>query len=126
MARKQHHRGGVPRRHRVYVRVDGDEMGLFRRVAAARGTSVSLMVVDAVRALAGREDARAEERESPTVEQLRAIRDELHRIGVNVNQIAHNVNRDMRATPADEATAARAVEECRRLLDQTDGIIGRA
>ena len=126
MARKQRRGDGGPRGGRIHVRVSGDELAMFRRVAGERDTTVSRMVVDAVRALAGQADAEAEERSSPTVEQLRAVRAELRRIGANVNQIAHNANRDMRASPADEAMAVLAVRECQRLIERTDALIGRS
>lgn len=39
----------------------------------------------------------------PTVQALREIEYQLRRIGRNVNQIAHNANREMNATIEDEA-----------------------
>lgn len=40
----------------------------------------------------------------------------VRRIGVNVNQITHNVNREMHASERDEATAAHTVRQRRKLI----------
>ena len=46
---------------------------------------------------------RSLQHDSPTVQALREIEYQLRRIGRNVNQIAHNANREMNATIEDEA-----------------------
>ena len=44
----------------------------------------------------------------------------------NVNQIAHNANREMNATIEDEASASYAVRQCRELIDHLDAVIGQS
>ncbi|MFR5260640.1 MAG: plasmid mobilization relaxosome protein MobC, partial [Bifidobacterium longum] len=51
---------------------------------------------------------------------------QLRRIGRNVNQIAHNANREMNATIEDEASASYAVRQCRELIDHLDTVIERS
>ena len=48
----------------------------------------------------------------------------VRRIGVNVNQITHNVNREMHAS--DEATAAHTVRQRRKLIGRLEVIITQA
>lgn len=50
----------------------------------------------------------------------------VRRIGVNVNQIMHNVNREMHASERDEATAARTVRQRRKLIGRLEVIITQA
>lgn len=50
----------------------------------------------------------------------------VRRIGVNVNQIAHNVNREMHASERDEATAAHTVWQRRKLIGRLEVIITQA
>lgn len=48
------------------------------------------------------------------------------RIGVNVNQITHNVNREMHASERDEATAAHTLRQRRKLIGRLEVIITQA
>lgn len=50
----------------------------------------------------------------------------VRRIGVNVNQITHNVNREMHASERDEATAAHTVRQRRKLIGRLAVIITQA
>lgn len=50
----------------------------------------------------------------------------VRRIGVNVNQITHNVNREMHASERDEATAARTVRQRRKFIGRLEVIITQA
>lgn len=50
----------------------------------------------------------------------------VRRIGVNVNQITHNVNREMHASERDEATAAHTVRQRRKLIGRLEVIITQA
>ncbi|MFQ7547036.1 MAG: plasmid mobilization relaxosome protein MobC [Bifidobacterium adolescentis] len=76
--------------------------------------------------LEGRLQVKEEERDSPTVQALKEIEYQLRRIGRNVNQIAHNANREMNATIEDEASASYAVRQCRELIDHLDTVIGQS
>ena len=88
---------------RVLIRVDDDEKRMIQDAARRRGQTVSLTVIEAVKLLEGSLYVEEEEHDSPTVQALREIEYQLRRIGRNVNQIAHNANREMNATIEDEA-----------------------
>ena len=47
----------------------------------------------------------------------------VRRIGVNVNQITHNVNRELHASERDEAPAAHTVRQRRKLIGRLEVII---
>ncbi|KFI90853.1 DNA-directed RNA polymerase, subunit K/omega [Bifidobacterium saguini DSM 23967] len=126
MANKQHIRVGKPRDQRIYIRVCDDEKLLFRQAAKRRGTTVSLAAVDAIRLMLGRLDQEDEEKNSPVVDELKSIRYELRRIGVNVNQIAHWANHENAVGMQGEADTLAAVAECRRLVERASAIIDRA
>ena len=102
MARKRRCRQNGPREKAVLIRVDDDEKRMLQDAARRRGQTVSLTVIEAVKLLEGSLYVEEEEHDSPTVQALREIEYQLRRIGRNVNQIAHNVNREMNATIEDE------------------------
>ena len=81
----------------MLIRVDDDEKRMLQDAARRRGQTVSLTVIEAVKLLEGSLYVEEEEHDSPTVQALRDIEYQLRRIGRNVNQIAHNVNREMNA-----------------------------
>ena len=97
MARKRRCRQNGPREKAVLIRVDDDEKRMLQDAARRRGQTVSLTVIEAVKLLEGSLYVEEEEHDSPTVQALREIEYQLRRIGRNVNQIAHNVNREMNA-----------------------------
>jgi predicted transcriptional regulator len=97
MARKRRCRQNGPREKAVLIRVDDDEKRMLQDAARRRGQTVSLTVIEAVKLLEGSLYVEEEEHDSPTVQALRDIEYQLRRIGRNVNQIAHNVNREMNA-----------------------------
>lgn len=124
MARKRRCRQNGPREKAVLIRVDDDEKRMIQDAARRRGQTVSLTVIEAVKLLEGSLYVEEEEHDSPTVQALREIEYQLRRIGRNVNQIAHNANREMNATIEDEASASYAVRQCRELIDHLDAVIG--
>ena len=95
--------GGEQRSIQVHLMVNEEEAGMIRTAAKKRNQTVSLTIIEAVKLLEGRLQVKEEERDSPTVQALREIEYQLRRIGRNVNQIAHNANREMNATIEDEA-----------------------
>ncbi len=126
MARKRRIRPGGPRVKGVLIRVDDDEKRMLQEAARKRNQTVSLTIIDAVKLLEGRLQVEEEEHDSPTVQALKEIEYQLRRIGRNVNQIAHNANREMNATIEDEASASYAVRQCRELIDHLDAVIERS
>lgn len=110
----------------MLIRVDDDEKRMLQDAARRRGQTVSLTIIEAVKLLEGSLYVEEEEHDSPTVQALRDIEYQLRRIGRNVNQIAHNANREMNATIEDEASASYAVRQCRELVDHLDTVIERS
>lgn len=121
--RKQHHHDGKPRDRQMHLRVCDEDIHMMRRVAEHMGMTLAHATVTLFRQADGSQQHEREERESPQVRELRAIRAQIWKIGHNINQIARNTNRDMSTTPADEASAMNAVRGCRELLAQADEII---
>ena len=109
--------GGAQRSIQVHLMVNEEEAAMIRAAARKRNQTVSLTIIEAVKLL---------EHDSPTVQALREIEYQLRRIGRNVNQIAHNANREMNATIEDEASASYAVRQCRELIDHLDAVIGQS
>ena len=120
---KRRRRAEQARNRRIFIRVSEREFGEIRDAANAKGVSISRYLVEAHETSQNLEAARRKCEAGPVVEQLKAIRTEIWHIGHNVNQIAHNVNRDMSASLADEHSAAKAVRDCARLFDKASGII---
>lgn len=110
----------------MLIRVDDDEKRMLQDAARRRGQTVSLTVIEAVKLLEGSLYVEEEEHDSPTVQALRDIEYQLRRIGRNVNQIAHNANREMNATIEDEVSASYAMRQCRELIDHLDAILERS
>lgn len=94
--------GGAQRSIQVHLMVNEEEAAMIRAAARKRNQTVSLTIIEAVKLLEGSLYVE-EEHDSPTVQALREIEYQLRRIGRNVNQIAHNANREMNATIEDEA-----------------------
>lgn len=118
--------GGEQRSIQVHLMANEEEAGMIRTAAKKRNQTVSLTIIEAVKLLEGRLQVKEEERDSPTVQALKEIEYQLRRIGRNVNQIAHNANREMNATIEDEASASYAVRQCRELIDHLDAVIGQS
>lgn len=87
--------GGAQRSIQVHLMVNEEEAAMIRAAARKRNQTVSLTIIEAVKLLEGSLYVEEEEHDSPTVQALREIEYQLRRIGRNVNQIAHNANRDM-------------------------------
>mgnify|MGYP004473480889 CR=1 FL=1 len=126
MARKRRSSPNGPRGKAVLIRVDDDEKRMLQDASRRRGQTISLTIIDAVKLLEGSLYVEEEEHDSPTIQALRDIEYQLRRIGRNVNQIAHNANREMNATIEDEASASYAVQQCRELIDHLDTVIERS
>lgn len=118
--------GGAQRSIQVHLMVNEEEAAMIRAAAKKRNQTVSLTIIEAVKLLEERLQVEEEEHDSPTVQALRDIEYQLRRIGRNVNQIAHNANREMNATIEDEASASYAVRQCRELIDHLEVIITQA
>lgn len=123
MGRNQQHRTGRTRGRRIFIRVSDQEFEEIRAAADMKGVSVSRYLVEAHETCTDLEAAKKKCETGPIVEKLEAIRTEIWHIGHNVNQIARNTNRDMSASLDDEYSTAKAVMECKRLLEKATGVI---
>ncbi|ATU20621.1 plasmid mobilization relaxosome protein MobC [Bifidobacterium choerinum] len=121
--RKQRRQDGTTRDRQMHLRASDEDIRMMRRVSERMGMTVAHATVTLFRRAEGVQERDREERESPQVRELKAIRTQIWRIGHNINQIARNTNRDVNATQADEAAAVNAVRDCRKLLAQADEII---
>jgi len=104
------------RERQIHIRVSDQELVEIRAAANAKGVGISRYLVEAHETCIDLEAARKECETNPIVEQLKAVKTEIWRIGHNVNQIARNANRDMGARLDDEYSAAKAVKDCKRLF----------
>lgn len=114
---------GRKRDHAVIMRVDAETRQLMRRVAANRHKSVARMTVEFFQQADGQITAEQEERDSPTVEELRRIRKELWHIGHNINQIARLTNTELGASHEDVTTIRSQVDRCDRIIADLDRLV---
>ena len=113
--------GGAQRSIQVHLMVNEEEAAMIRAAARKRNQTVSLTIIEAVKLLEGSLYVEEEEHDSPTVQALRDIEYQLRRIGRNVNQIAHNANREMNATIEDEDEYQRVFQRCLEVMEEQDG-----
>lgn len=123
MNANQIHHEGVRRDKIINLRVDEETKQLMRRVASERRESIARATVELFRQADGQQSIERKEHDSPTVRELRRIRSEIWRIGVNVNQIARLTNTELGATHEDVATIRNQVERCDRIIAGIDRII---
>lgn len=123
MTANQVQREGVRRDKIIIMRVDEETKQLMRRVAANRRRSIARTTVELYRQADGQHVREQEEHDSPTVRELRRIRGEIWRIGININQIARLTNTELGATHEDVTTIRNQVERCDRIIAGIDRII---
>lgn len=117
-------KAATPRTRLVTIRVNQDELDELHQQSRTSGRSIASIL------MGGRRDPepgrRREEGSGAEALELARIRMEIHRIGVNVNQVAHLVNARLEADPnqvADMVGATRRIEE---LLTQVDALVARS
>ena len=117
-------KSATPRTRLVTIRVNQDELDELHQQSRTSGRSIASIL------MGGRRDPepgrRREEGSGAEALELARIRMEIHRIGVNVNQVAHLVNARLEADPnqvADMVGATRRIEE---LLTQVDALVARS
>lgn len=122
----QSSRTGEALSHRVQIRVSEETLNSMRRLASQQDVSIAKLLVTLIKRESPESHANRADREpDPVVEELQHIRTQIWRIGHNINQIAHVVNRDLAASPDDEASAAQAVRQISTLLDRVQEIMKR-
>lgn len=109
----------------IKIRLSQRNRRMIERAAEEKGVTMSRFIVEAARRETGRAAVEEAEENSPTVRELKRIRAEIRRIGLNVNQIAHWANHDMHVYRDDEVNVVAAVARCERLVDEIRGIVGR-
>lgn len=123
MAANQIQREGVRRDRIINLRVDEETKQLMRRVASERRESIARATVELFRQADGQQVRQQKEEDSPKVRELRRIRSEIWRIGINVNQIARLTNTELGATHEDVAVIRSQVDRCDRIVAGIDRII---
>lgn len=114
-SRRQLRRPGSPRLVRHEVKVTADQEARLTAKAAARGVTVSRLLVES--ALAGGADAAAVK--AALASEFFAVVRVLGKIGVNVNQLARAANATGEVPPA----AAHALDAITRVCDRLQGLI---
>lgn len=117
-------KAATPRTRLLTIRVNQAELDELRRQSRTSGRSIASILMDGRRGL---EPCHSRwERGGAESLELARIRMEIHRIGVNVNQVAHLVNARLEADPnqvADMAGATRRIEE---LLTRVDDLAAQS
>ena len=123
MTRRKQTKTGVRRTRVISLRVNEDEARELAGLAEQRGVTLSRFLIEATRQAGDIDKVRRDAEQGPVVRELQRIRTEIWRIGHNVNQVAHNTNRDLAVSAEQEASVAAAVRECGRLVEEVSEIV---
>ena len=123
MTRRKQTKTGVRRTRVISLRVSEDEARELAGLAEQRGVTLSRFLIEAARQAGDIDKVRRDAEQGPVVRELQRIRTEIWRIGHNVNQVAHNTNRDLAVSAEHEASVAAAVRECGRLVEEVSEIV---
>ena len=123
MTRRKQTKTGVRRTRVISLRVSEDEARELAGLAEQRGVTLSRFLIEAARQAGDIDKVRRDAEQGPVVRELQRIRTEIWRIGHNVNQVAHNTNRDLAVSAEQEASVAAAVRECGRLVQEVSEIV---
>ena len=125
MTRRKQTKTGVRRTRVISLRVSEDEARELAGLAEQRGVTLSRFLIEAARQAGDIDKVRRDAEQGPVVRELQRIRTEIWRIGHNVNQVAHNTNRDLAVSAEQEASVAAAVRECGELVEKVSEIVQR-
>ena len=126
MTRRKQTKTGTRRTRIISLRVNEEEARELADLAEQRGVTLSRFLTEAARQAGDIDKARRDAEQGPVVRELQRIRTEIWRIGHNVNQVAHNTNRDLAVSAEQETSVAAAVRECGRLVDEVSEIVQRS
>lgn len=126
MTRRKQTKTGTPRTRIISLRVNEEEARELAGLAEQRGVTLSLFLIEAARQAGDIDKARQDAEQGPVVRELQRIRTEIWRIGHNVNQVAHNTNRDLAVSAEQEASVVAAVWECEELVSKVSDIVQRS
>ena len=125
MTRRKQTKTGARRTHIISLRVNEDEARELAGLAEQRGVTLSRFLIEAARQAGDIDKARRDAEQGPVVRELQRIRTEIWRIGHNVNQVAHNTNRDLVVSAEQETSVVAAVRECGELVSCISSIVNR-
>ena len=117
MTRRKQTKTGVRRTRVISLRVNEDEARELAGLAEQRGVTLSRFLIEAARQAGDIDKARQDAEQGPVVRELQHIRTEIWRIGHNVNQVAHNANRDL------VVSVVASVRECGELVERVSEIV---
>ena len=123
MTRRKQTKTGARRTRIISLRVNEDEAHELAGLAEQRGVTLSRFLIEAARQAGDIDKARRDAEQGPVVRELQRIRTEIWRIGHNVNQVAHNTNRDKAVSTGQEASVAAAVRECEELVKRVSEVV---
>ena len=118
MTRRKQTKTGARRTRIISLRVN-ELAGL----AEQRGVTLSRFLTEAARQAGDIDKARRDAEQGPVVRELQRIRTEIWRIGHNVNQVAHNTNRDLAVSVEQETSVVASVRECGELMERVSELV---
>ncbi len=116
----------MPRTRIISLRVNEDEARELAGLAEQRGVTLSRFLIEAAKQAGDIDKVRQDAEQGPVVRELQRIRTEIWRIGHNVNQVAHNTNRDLAVSAEQETSVVAAVRECGELVSKVSDIVQRS
>lgn len=117
-------KAATPRTRLLTIRVNQDELDELHRQSKTSGRSIASILMGGRRDLGpGRH---REEGNDAEAFELARIRMEIHRIGVNVNQVAHLVNARLEADPDQVADMAGATRRIKELLTRVEALAAQS
>ena len=125
MTRRKQTKTGARRTRIISLRVNEEEARELAGLAEQRGVTLSRFLIEAAKQAGDIDKVRRDAEQGPVVRELQRIRTEIWRIGHNVNQVAHNTNRDLAVSAEQEASVVAAVRECGELVEKVSGIFQR-
>ena len=123
MTRRKQTKTGTPRTRIISLRVSEEEARELAGLAEQRAVTLSRFLIEAAKQAGDIDKARRDAEQGPVVRELQRIRTEIWRVGHNVNQVAHNTNRDLAVSAEQETSVVAAVRECGELVEKVSGII---
>lgn len=123
MTRRKQTKTGTRRTRIISLRVNEEEARELADLAERHGVTLSRFLIEAAKQAGDIDKARQDAEQGPVVRELQRIRTEIWRIGHNVNQVAHNTNRDLAVSAEQEASVVAAVRECKELVKRASEIV---
>lgn len=123
MTRRKQTKTGTSRTRILSLRVSEEEARELAGLAEQRGVTLSRFLIEAAKQAGDIDKARQDAEQGPVVRELQRIHTEIWRIGHNVNQVAHNTNRDLAVSAEQEASVVAAVRECGELVEKVSEVV---